>query len=889
MDPLSGVAYSHSILVEYAVNLRNRRVFGATDSFAVISVDGRRRYKTRVIKGSNPAWNESVDLQASKNSLITVHVFDKGEYGRPYGDLGITIFRVASAFSPGWSGCEQYHGDLTLRDWGKPDQGYVIATLSTIKSAPQGIEQGPWTPEPQATEQGVWTPEPQVTEQGVWTPEPQKDLTQTLAPLPSGWEMQRTGSGRIFYVDHDTKRSSWTHPLDPNWASNAFRLGGDAAFSRTPSSTTMDNAGVGSTNGLAGSYFRPSTSPSGQAPNASEPLAMLRPLMGNMSLEAAGPPSSGLADTYFQNSTSFSGQTPSTTQTWPNFQTPVGNTGLEGAKPPFDQALVPLRPTYIHQNPHGWDATLADIDIRQETANAQLGLDGWGANPTSGGVGLPTRPYGHEPHNDLNTAPPPSTSVYQPSQVPQHQLPPELPWQPSSTAHHSPPQEDRHSAPTESSMPGRAAIVPADPPFASPNDRLAAFFPAGIRPSYTDSEILDIASLLKLSDNAWSKVPRTYIVLRSIGRLDLLGEFIGLGFSDHWFPVTPKCLPQSISPTVRSDFVKAQDLVLTKSIDLEKGHGGRHQHFGPDEHIPFEIKGVLGAGGFGQVDRVLSKISYKEYARKRMRRKAVFGNVAVGETKRFIAELEILKRFKHQHIVEFVGSYTDSTYLGLVMSPVAEMDLAAYLQGSSTTRNPELRTFFGCLATALQYLHDNQIRHKDIKPGNILVHQGNVLFTDFGLSRDSTDATGSTTSGATAFTPRYCAPEVAAYECRNTSSDIWSLGCVFLEMVVVLKGMTIEYAKDFFAKNGTELPFVRTNQAACSRLLTELERTSSQTDNKALGWVRDMVQHDRCARPTAATLVASIVAIDSTFCGICCASEDGSDSSDGLGDPNEED
>ena len=104
----------------------------------------------------------------------------------------------------------------------------------------------------------------------------------------------------------------------------------------------------------------------------------------------------------------------------------------------------------------------------------------------------------------------------------------------------------------------------------------------------------------------------------------------------------------------------------------------------------------------------------------------------------------------------------------------------------------ELRTFFGCLTRALEFLHEQHIRHKDIKPSNILVHRGNVLYTDFGLAFDFTDGDGSTTvSMVNGMTPRYCAPEVADQEPRNTSSDIWSLGVVFLEMTVVLKGRKV--------------------------------------------------------------------------------------------------
>ena len=132
--------------------------------------------------------------------------------------------------------------------------------------------------------------------------------------------------------------------------------------------------------------------------------------------------------------------------------------------------------------------------------------------------------------------------------------------------------------------------------------------------------------------------------------------------------------------------------------------------------------------------------------------------------------------------------------MGLIMSPVAEMDLSTYLKRADTLKHQELRTFFGCLARALEFLHKQNVRHKDTKPGNILVDGGKVLFTDFGLSFDFTDVNGSTTlSMVNGITPRYCAPEVAMQERRNTSSDVWSLGVVFLEMIVVLKGKTIDY------------------------------------------------------------------------------------------------
>jgi hypothetical protein len=64
------------------------------------------------------------------------------------------------------------------------------------------------------------------------------------------------------------------------------------------------------------------------------------------------------------------------------------------------------------------------------------------------------------------------------------------------------------------------------------------------------------------------------MVLRIIGCLDLLNTFIDLGVSDHWLPFTERSLPPCLWPGKRLQFVGAQNLVMTKSMDLEKGDGG---------------------------------------------------------------------------------------------------------------------------------------------------------------------------------------------------------------------------------------------------------------------------------------------------------------------------
>jgi hypothetical protein len=412
--------------------------------------------------------------------------------------------------------------------------------------------------------------------------------------------------------------------------------------------------------------------------------------------------------------------------------------------------------------------------------------------------------------------------------------------------------------------------------------RLGHYFVEGSEPrvEYSESEIVDISQLLLRLDPSWSRIPRVYIVLRIIDCLHAMSTFVDVGFSDYDFPVTARSLPPELNPKARSDFVKNQSMVMTKSLNLEKREGGQHCFFKKNEYLPLRGEGILGVGGFGQVDKVLSLISFKKYARKRVLRTAAFGGRNAAAQRAFIKEIEILKRLKHWHIVEFVGSYTDHKYIGVLMEPIADMDLATYLERADQSRHRELRTFFGCLSRALEFLHEQNIRHKDIKPQNVLYEAGRgVLFTDFGLALDFTEASRSTTMGmVNGMTPMYCAPEVAAEEPRSTSSDIYSLGIVFLEMIVVLKGHSIGYMRAYFEAHGSKNWLIRKNNEALDSLLAELGKTAMVSDNKVLTWIEQMLQQDQKLRPTAASLLTWCSLPDENgirqFSGICCLSPD---------------
>jgi serine/threonine protein kinase len=248
----------------------------------------------------------------------------------------------------------------------------------------------------------------------------------------------------------------------------------------------------------------------------------------------------------------------------------------------------------------------------------------------------------------------------------------------------------------------------------------------------------------------------------------------------------------------------------------------------------------------------------------------------------FEKELANLKRLsrEHKHIIELFGSYTEPKFVGILF-PVADYDLAAFMVSPYVTEKRwSIRPYFGCLASALAFLHDNNIRHKDIKPQNILIKNDEPYFTDFGLAVDWTDFGHSTTVGPTAMTPRYGAPEVAACEARNSSADIWSLGCVFLEMWAVLKGASIREVASLTSIDGRLLPY-HSIDARLPALIDHIEKLQApEVDSQPASWIKNMLQHDRRNRWSAHAVLETLreLGADQTtqylYVGRCCLEDE---------------
>jgi serine/threonine protein kinase len=134
-----------------------------------------------------------------------------------------------------------------------------------------------------------------------------------------------------------------------------------------------------------------------------------------------------------------------------------------------------------------------------------------------------------------------------------------------------------------------------------------------------------------------------------------------------------------------------------------------------------------------------------------------------------------------------ISSYTDARLVRILMEPVAECDMRAFLsRGSlSSTDQTCIRQAFGCLCSAIIYLQQNQCRHKDIKPQNTLIKNSKVYIIDFGIARNGTENGRSTITGPVGPSSLdYAALEGVTDNLRSSASDMWSLGFVYLDMVV---------------------------------------------------------------------------------------------------------
>jgi tRNA A-37 threonylcarbamoyl transferase component Bud32 len=165
----------------------------------------------------------------------------------------------------------------------------------------------------------------------------------------------------------------------------------------------------------------------------------------------------------------------------------------------------------------------------------------------------------------------------------------------------------------------------------------------------------------------------------------------------------------------------------------------------------------------------------------------------------FEREAKVVAALRHPNIVQVLDFDIAEGHPYIVMEYLRGPSLATYLR-ELNSRNEKLQPaqvarLLSILATALDYAHEQGVIHRDIKPGNIILHNKTGLFssdlplspltepaiTDFGLVRIHT--TTQTSAGKRSGTPAYMSPEQAHGLTVDHRSDIYSLGIVLYELM----------------------------------------------------------------------------------------------------------
>ena len=152
---------------------------------------------------------------------------------------------------------------------------------------------------------------------------------------------------------------------------------------------------------------------------------------------------------------------------------------------------------------------------------------------------------------------------------------------------------------------------------------------------------------------------------------------------------------------------------------------------------------------------------------------------------RFLREIEIAAGLNHPHILTLIDSGSADGLLYYVMPFVEGESLRGRLAREGRLPVGEAVELTRKVAGALAYAHSRGVVHRDVKPENVMLHEGEPMVTDFGIAKALSAGTEALTqTGMSLGTPAYMSPEQASGEHEiDGRSDIYSLGCMLYEML----------------------------------------------------------------------------------------------------------
>lgn len=188
---------------------------------------------------------------------------------------------------------------------------------------------------------------------------------------------------------------------------------------------------------------------------------------------------------------------------------------------------------------------------------------------------------------------------------------------------------------------------------------------------------------------------------------------------------------------------------------------------------------TLGVGTFGKVKVANHELTGHKVAVKILNRNKISSLDVAEKIKR---EIQILKLFRHPHIIKLYEVISTPTDIFMIMEYVSGGELFDYIVKHGKSSEQEARLFFQQITSGVDYCHRHKVVHRDLKPENLLLDSNNqVKIADFGLSNLMKDGEFLRTSCGS---PNYAAPEVVSGKLyAGPEVDVWSCGVILYALL----------------------------------------------------------------------------------------------------------
>ncbi|XP_043536304.1 serine/threonine-protein kinase ULK3 isoform X3 [Chiloscyllium plagiosum] len=246
----------------------------------------------------------------------------------------------------------------------------------------------------------------------------------------------------------------------------------------------------------------------------------------------------------------------------------------------------------------------------------------------------------------------------------------------------------------------------------------------------------------------------------------------------------------------------------------------------PPKLEEFILTEKLGSGTYATVYKAYRKVNSREVVAIKCVSKKSLNKASV---ENLLTEIEILKTVRHPHIVQLKDFQWDSENIYLIMEFCAGGDLSHFIRTRRALPEGVARRFLQQLASALQYLHERNISHLDLKPQNILVSSRStphLKLADFGFAQHMSPWDEKHILRGS---PLYMAPEMVCRQQYDARVDLWSVGVILYETLFgrppfASKSFT-ELEEKFRSNKAIELPpGTRVSRECRDLLLRLLER-----------------------------------------------------------------